>query len=114
MEMIGSMIKYPFAVEIFVDLASSLKPPDPGPPYSAEELVDVLLETVIRAALRAAPASKDFARCRGQMAALDAQGVCRCLVAGTQNRELRGEARKPPFESWKLDVEISGDAVCRV
>ena len=38
LELIGSMIKYPFAVEIFVELASSLKPD-----YPAEQLVDVLL-----------------------------------------------------------------------
>ena len=72
LELIGSMIKYPFAVEIFVELASSLKPD-----YPAEQLVDVLLETVIRAATLVAPGSKDSQRCRNQMAALDAQGVCR-------------------------------------
>ena len=72
LELIGSMIKYPFAVEIFVELASSLKPD-----YPAEQLVDVLLETVIRAATLVAPGNKDSQRCRNQMAALDAQGVCR-------------------------------------
>jgi hypothetical protein len=72
LELIGSMIKYPFAVEIFVELASSLKPDHP-----AEQLVDVLLETVIGAATRAALGSKDSQGCRAQMAALDAQGVCR-------------------------------------
>ena len=72
LELIGSMIKYPFAVEIFVEVASSLKPDHP-----AKQLVDVLLKTVIRAATRAAPVSKDSQRCRAQMAALDAQGVCR-------------------------------------
>ena len=74
LEMIGSMIKYPFVVEICVELASSLKPD-----YPAEQLVDVLLETVIRAATRAALGSKGSQRRRGQMAALDAQGVCRFL-----------------------------------
>ena len=43
LELIGSMIQYPFAVEIFVQLASSLKPK-----YTAEQLVNVLLETVSR------------------------------------------------------------------
>ena len=69
LELIGSMIKYPFAVEVFVELASSLEPD-----YPVEQLVDVLMETVIRAA---ALHDEDNARCRGQMMALDAQGVCR-------------------------------------
>jgi len=72
LELIGSMIKYPFAVEIFVELASSLKPD-----YRAKQLVDVLLETVIRAANLTAPGSIDSQRCRAQRVALDAQGARR-------------------------------------
>ena len=45
LELIGSMIKYPFAVEISVGLVGRLRPPDPGPAYTAEELVVVLLVT---------------------------------------------------------------------
>ena len=41
--------------------------------------MDVRLETVIRAATSAAPGSKGSQLCRAQMAALDAQGVCRFL-----------------------------------
>ena len=58
MEMIGSMIKYPFAVEIFVGLAGRLRPPDPGPAHTAEESVVVLLETVVRVAALARPGGK--------------------------------------------------------
>ena len=45
LEFIGSLIKYPFAVEIFVPLASRLPPK-----YTAANLVNVLLETGVRAA----------------------------------------------------------------
>ena len=84
LELIGSMIKYPFAVEIFVQLASRLEPN-----YTAKCLVDVLLETAVRAAhcftrgsTIAATGSgvcKTGERCRLQMVVLDAQGVCRFL-----------------------------------
>ena len=84
LELIGSMIKYPFAVEIFVQLASRLTPT-----YTAKSLVDVLLETAVRAAhcftcgstieATGSGASKIGQRCRAQMVALDAQGVCRFL-----------------------------------
>ena len=74
LELIGSMIKYPFAVEIFVSLACELKPQ-----YAARSLVDVLLETAVRAAHCLTSASKIRQRCCGQMKVLDAQGVCRFL-----------------------------------
>eukprot|EP00974_Lingulodinium_polyedra_P071906 6958807-Lingulodinium_polyedra.AAC.1 len=44
-ELIGSIIKYPFAAEIFVEVVSSVKPD-----YSAKQLVGVLLGTIVRAA----------------------------------------------------------------
>ena len=69
LELIGSMIKYPFAVEVFVEMCRTL---EPG--YSAGQLVDVLMETVVRAAARH---DQDHVRCRGQMEVLGAQGVCR-------------------------------------
>ena len=74
LELIGSQIKYPFAVEIFVHHASKMKQN-----YSAKRLVDVLLKTGVRSARCLAPGSKVEERCRAQMAVLDAQGVCRCL-----------------------------------
>ena len=72
MELIGSLIKYPFAVHIFVELASKLKPK-----YTAKSLVDVLLETAVGAAHCLTLGSKIEERCRGQIKVLDAQGVCR-------------------------------------
>ena len=74
LELIGSLIKYPFAVNIFVPLASKLECN-----YTAQSLVDVLLETAVNSALCLAPGSMVEERCRSQMAVLDAQGVCRCL-----------------------------------
>ena len=63
MELLGSMIKYPFAVEIFVDcVGEKLQPPVSGLAYQAEKLVDVLLETVTRAALKARGWRARFAR----------------------------------------------------
>ena len=71
LELMGGIIKYAvFARELFVGLASSLKPD-----YPVEHLADVLLETVIRAATSAAPGIKDSQRRRAQMAALDAKRV---------------------------------------
>eukprot|EP00974_Lingulodinium_polyedra_P025942 2505072-Lingulodinium_polyedra.AAC.1 len=61
------MIKYPCAVEIFVEVVRSMMPG-----YSPNQLAGVLLETIVRAA----PRGDGIARCRAQMAALDAQGVC--------------------------------------
>ena len=58
LELIGMMIKYPFAVEVFVEMCCTL---EPG--YSAEQLVDVLMETVVRAAARQ---EQDHVRCRGK------------------------------------------------
>ena len=55
---IGSMIKYPFAVEICLGLTGRLRPPDPGPGYTAEELVVVLLEAVVRVAALARPGAR--------------------------------------------------------
>ena len=88
LELIGSMIKYPFAVEIFTSLVSCLKPN-----YTANSLVDALLETVAQAARRLTPRNeigatdsgasrvmlhhKTSKQCRRQMVVLDAQGVCR-------------------------------------
>ena len=72
LELIGSLIKYPFAVQIFVRLASKLKPK-----YTATSLVDVLLETAVQAADCLTPGSETEERCRRQMKVLDAQGVCR-------------------------------------
>ena len=72
LELIGSLIKYPFAVEIFVSLATPL-----GPRYSAKSLVDVLLQTAVRAAHCLTSGSETAERCRGQMKVLDAQGACR-------------------------------------
>ena len=69
LELIGMMIKYPFAVEVFVQMCCTLEPS-----YSAEQLVDVLMETVVRVAARH---DQDHVRCRGQMQVLGAQGVCR-------------------------------------
>ena len=66
----GGVIKYPFAVEISVELASSLKPD-----YPAEQLVDILLEKVVRAAASAALGVEDGQRCRAQMQTLGAQCV---------------------------------------
>ena len=74
LELIGSLIKYPFAVQIFMHLASKLKPK-----YTAKSLVDVLLETAVRAAHCLTLGSKTEERCRGQIKVLDAQGVCRFL-----------------------------------
>ena len=74
LELVGSLIKYPFAVQIFVELASKLEPT-----YTAKSLVDVLLETAVRAAHCLTFGSKTQQRCRGQMKVLDAQGVCRFL-----------------------------------
>ena len=71
LELIGSLIKYPFAVQMFVQLASKLKPK-----YTAKSLVDVLLETAVRAAHCL---SKTEERCRRQIKVLDARGVCRFL-----------------------------------
>ena len=75
MELIWRHDQISFAVKIFVYLASSLKPD-----YPSEQLVDVLLETVIRAATSAVPGIKDSQRRRAQMQALYAQGVGRFLV----------------------------------
>ena len=72
LELVGSLIKYPFAVQIFVELASKLEPT-----YTAKSLVDVLLETAVRAANCLTPGSETEERCRGQIKVLDAQGVCR-------------------------------------
>ena len=72
LELIGSLIKYPFAVQIFVRLASKLKPQ-----YTAKSLVGVLLETAVQAADCLTPGSQTTERCRRQMKVLDAQGVCR-------------------------------------
>ena len=74
LELIGSLIKYPFAVQIFVQLASKLKPK-----YTAKSLVDVLLKTAVRAAHCLTLGSKTEERCRKQIKVLDAQGVCRFL-----------------------------------
>ena len=72
LELIGSMIKCPFIVDIFVQHASRLQPN-----YTAMSLVDVLLETAVCPAGCLKPGSKTRQRCRQQMAVLDAQGVCR-------------------------------------
>ena len=74
LELFGSLIKYPFAVQMFVQLASKLKPK-----YTAKSFVDVLLETAVQAAHCLTLGSKTEQRCRGQMKVLDAQGVCRFL-----------------------------------
>ena len=74
LELMGSLIKYPFAVEIFVRLASELKPN-----YTAKGLVNVLLETTVQAAQCLAPGSQTEDGCRSQIKILDAQGVCRFL-----------------------------------
>ena len=74
LEMIGSLIKYPFAVSIFVPLASRLKRN-----YTAMALVDVLLETGVRAAAALSNQARGRGNARAQMSVLDAQGVCRFL-----------------------------------
>ena len=74
LELMGSLIKYPFAVEIFVRLASELKPN-----YTAKGLVNVLLETTVQAAQCLTPGSQTEDGCRSQIKILDAQGVCRFL-----------------------------------
>ena len=66
LELIGMMIKYPIAVEVFVQMCCSLEPS-----YSAEQLVDVLMETVVRVVARH---DQDHVRCRGANAGLGCAG----------------------------------------
>ena len=115
LELIGSMIKYPFAVEIFVDcVGERLQSPASGQAYQAADLVDVLLETVTRAALKARPEGKVCRRCRGQMAALDAQGVCRfqglpriMMKLGLLRSRLREATLKYSEEWYRLWEEVA-------